>query len=135
MAYMNWSDDLSVGVSEIDGQHKQLVAQINALHDAMRSGQGKDALEKTLGELAAYTQYHFSAEEQYMQKFGYPGYTPHKKEHDGFVAKVAGFQKDYASGKLGLSIEVMKFLRDWVAGHIKGSDKHYTTCFREHGLA
>lgn len=131
---MNWSDDLSVGVSEIDEQHKRLVALINALHDAMRSGQGKDALEKTLGELAAYTQYHFTAEEEYMQKFGYPDYASHKKEHDAFVAKVADFQQAYTGGRLGLSIEVMTFLRDWMAGHIRGSDTHYTACFREHGL-
>ncbi|WP_235809572.1 bacteriohemerythrin [Methanofollis ethanolicus] len=132
---MNWSDDLSVGVSEIDEQHKKLVAQINTLHDAMRSGQGKDVLEKILGELAAYTQYHFTAEEEYMQKFGYPAYAPHKKEHVAFVTKIATFQEAYAAEKLGLSIEVMTFLRDWVAGHIRGSDTHYTACFREHGLA
>lgn len=132
---MNWSDNLLVGVSEVDRQHKQLVVQINALHDAMRSGQGKDALETTLGERAAYTQYHFTAEEQYMQKFGYPGYAAHKTEHDAFVAKVAGFRKDYAAGKLGLSIEVMKFLRNWVTGPIRGSDTHYPACFREHGLS
>lgn len=131
---MNWSDNLSVGISEIDEQHKNLIAQINALHEAMRSGQGKEALEKILGELAAYTQYHFGTEERYMQKFGYPGYAAHKDEHDAFVAEVAGFQKSYAAGRLGLSIEVMKFLRGWVAGHITGSDKHYTACFQEHGL-
>lgn len=135
MAYMNWSDDLSVGVSEIDEQHKNLVAQINALHDAMRSGQGKEALEKILGELAAYTRYHFGTEEKYMQRFGYPAYAAHKAEHDAFVAKVADFQAAYASGRLGLSIDVMKFLRDWVATHIKGNDARYTSCFREHGLS
>jgi hemerythrin len=134
MAYMNWSDDLSVSISEIDGQHKNLVAQINTLHDAMRAGQGKDALEKILGELADYTQYHFGTEEEYMRKFGFSEYSAHKKQHDAFVAKVAEFQQAYASGQLGLSIEVMKFLRDWVAGHIKGSDTHYITCFQEHGL-
>jgi len=135
MAYMRWSDGLSVGVAEIDEQHKNLVTQINALHDAMRLGQGKEALEKILGELAAYTQYHFGTEEQYMQKFGYPAYTIHKAEHDAFIAKIADFQVSYAAGQLGLSIEVMKFLRDWIAAHIQGSDARYTICFREHGLS
>jgi hemerythrin len=55
MAHMEWSENLSVGINEIDEQHKKLVSQINALHDGMRSGQGKDTLEKTLGELADYT--------------------------------------------------------------------------------
>ncbi|MBP2134341.1 hemerythrin [Methanomicrobium sp. W14] len=135
MAYMNWSDDLSVQINEIDEQHKKLVSQINALHDGMRSGKGKDALEKTLKELAEYTQYHFGTEEKYMKKFGYPDYEKHKKEHDAFVAKVVDFQDSFSSGKLGLSIDVMKFLSGWITGHIKGTDKNYIDCFRENGVA
>lgn len=134
MTYMEWSENLSVGITEIDEQHKKLVSQINTLHDGMRSGQGKDTLEKTLGELAAYTQYHFETEEKYMEKFGYPDFEKHKAEHDAFVGKVVDFQNAYSSGKLGLSIDVMKFLSGWVAGHIRGTDKNYTVCFKDHGL-
>jgi hemerythrin len=131
MTYMKWSDNLSVEISEIDEQHKKLIEQINALHEGMLSGQGKDVLEKIISELAAYTQYHFKTEEDYMKKFGFPEYERHKAEHDAFVAKVSDFQQAYSSGKLGLSIEVMKFLSTWVSGHIKGTDKHYTKCFKE----
>ena len=134
MAYMNWSDDLSVDLDEIDGQHKKLIEQINLLHDAMRSGKGKDILEKTLGELAGYTQYHFKTEERYMKAFGYPDYEKHKAEHDAFVGKVAEFQQEYSAGRLGLSLDVMKFLSGWVAGHIKGTDRHYIECFTENGV-
>ena len=134
MAYMNWSGDLSVDISVIDEQHKKLVALINALHEGMRSGQGKETVEKTLSELAEYTQYHFKTEEEYMKKFGYSDFAKHKAEHDAFVAKVSEFQQAYSSGKLGLSIEVMKFLSGWVGGHIKGTDTHYTECFKENGL-
>ncbi len=109
---MEWSENLSVGIKEIDEQHKKLVSQINALHDGMRSGQGKDTLEKTLGELADYSQYHFKTEEKYMEKFGYPDFEKHREEHDAFVVKVADFQNAYSSGKLGLSIDVMNSLME-----------------------
>ena len=134
MALMEWTDDLSVSVKEIDEQHKKLIGLINSLHAAMLAKQGKQVLEKTIEELAAYTVYHFKTEENYMQKFAYPQYYFHKKEHDAFVKKVGDFQADFSSGKLGLSVEIMNFQKDWVTNHIKGTDKGYSATFHKNGL-
>jgi len=135
MPIMKWTDDLSVGVMEIDDQHKKLVDLINTLHDAMKAKQGKLVLEATIQELAAYTVYHFQNEEKYMQQFRYPGYLSHKAEQDAFVKKVTDFQKDYANNRLGLTIDLMNFLRDWVANHIKETDKRYSPLFNKNGLS
>jgi hemerythrin len=134
MPIMEWTADLSVKVGEIDNQHKKLIGLINKLHDAMRAGQGKEVLEGTLQELAAYTVYHFQNEEKYMQKFSYPGYLKHKGEHAAFVKKVTDFQKDFAANRLGLTLDLMNFLRDWVNNHIKETDKQYSTLFNQKGL-
>jgi hemerythrin len=134
MVLFTWSDDLSVRVNVIDDQHKKLVALINTLHDAMRAGEGKLVLDKTLNELAEYTVYHFQAEEKYMQQFHYPNYLQHKAQHDAFVKKVVDFKKDYDAGRLGLTLDLMKFLRDWVENHIKSTDKGYTALFLKNGL-
>lgn len=131
---MKWSDDLSVQVDEIDGQHKKLIDLINKLHDAMLTKQGKQIVSQIIDELAAYTVYHFQTEEKYMLQFKYPALTRHKKEHDNFVNTVDTFHKDYEAGKLGLSIEIMTFLRDWVSNHIKGTDQQYITTFKQNGL-
>lgn len=72
-----FEQSLSVGISEIDGQHKQLINLINQLHEAMSSGKGKDVFGKTLDELVKYTVYHFGTEERYMQRFGYENYATH----------------------------------------------------------
>jgi len=134
MVLFTWTDDLSVKVNEIDEQHKKLISLINNLHDAMLEKRGKQALENTLQELASYTVYHFQTEEKYMQKFNYPAYASHKIQHDAFVKKVSDFQKDFQANKLGLSIELMKFLRDWVSNHIKQIDQQYSGTFIQNGL-
>ena len=36
MALIEWSDDLSVKVKELDVQHQKLIAMINDLNDAMK---------------------------------------------------------------------------------------------------
>lgn len=38
MALIHWSDALTVRVDTLDDQHRQLVAYINELHDAVRQG-------------------------------------------------------------------------------------------------
>lgn len=131
---MKWSDDLSVQVSEIDMQHQRLIELINKLHEAMLQKQAKQVVSQIIDELAAYTVYHFQTEEKYMQKFSYAGFMSHKHEHGSFVDKVDSFQKEYEGGKLGLSLEIMNFLKDWVTNHIMGTDKKYSETFRKNGL-
>jgi hemerythrin len=131
---MEWNAELDVRVREINEQHKKLIDLINKLHDAMRTGQGKQVLGATLQELAAYTVYHFQTEEKYMQQFKYPGYLLHKSEHTAFVKKVTDFQKDFASNRLGVTLELMNFLKDWVNNHIKETDKQYSALFNKNGL-
>ena len=134
MALIEWSPALSVGVGEIDAQHKVLVDMINRLNDAMKIGQGKAALEKILNEMVSYTANHFSTEECYMTSFSYSGIALHKQEHQAFVDQALKLVKDFASGKVTITLEVMQFLKTWLTKHIQGTDKLYTKCFIDGGL-
>ncbi len=131
---ITWNDQYSVQVKELDQHHQKLVGMINELHEAMLVGKGKEVVSPILAKLIEYTQFHFSAEEKYMQKYSYPSYTKHKIEHDQFAAKVTDFQTQLNSGKLTLSMEVMTFLKDWLMHHISDVDKKYSPFFNEKGL-
>lgn len=134
MALITWSDSLSVGVDEFDGHHKHLVDMANTLHDAMREGKSQDHLTEMIVGLKKYTQEHFLAEEKYMEQFKYPGFLAHRKEHQRFVKQVQDLENALKTGKAVITIEVMSFLRDWLANHIQISDKKYGPIFNEHGL-
>lgn len=134
MALISWDDDFSVGVRELDEQHKKLISLINDLHNAMKIGKGKEVLSPLLKSLVEYTQTHFSTEEKYFTRFGYPEQGRHQAEHQKFVGKVGAFQKDFDKGGALLSMDVMNFLKEWLAGHILGSDKRYGPFFNEKGL-
>ncbi len=134
MALIDWKDVFKTGIGTIDSQHKQLVQLTNELNDAMKEGKAKTVLNNIIAALAQYTASHFTAEEQYFDKFAYPERTGHKKEHAEFVAKVSGFQKGLEEGKIALSIEVVNFLAQWLKTHIAVSDKAYTPFLIEHGL-
>lgn len=123
MAFFVFSDDLRVRVQEIDDQHARLVELINELLEAMKKGEAKQALGGILTQLAEYAIFHFSTEEKHMVKHQYPSFRTHKREHADFIAKVEVFVRDFESGKLALSLDIMNFLRDWLTNHIKGTDK------------
>ena len=132
--YISWDDSYRVNVKQLDDEHKKLVVMINELHEAMQVGKGKEMLSGILGRMVTYVGSHFSNEEKYMEKFSYPDYEAHKKEHNDFVKKTLEFQQNFNDGKMGLSIEVMFFLKEWLLNHIKGSDQQYGPFFNEKGL-
>ncbi|MGA7723558.1 MAG: bacteriohemerythrin [Ignavibacteriaceae bacterium] len=126
MALFNWSDEYSVGIREIDDQHKKLFDLINQLHSAMKEAKGKSILGKVIKDLISYTEFHFSTEEILLQNCKYPEFQKHKLKHDNFTKKVKEFEQKYLNGGLLLSQEIIQFLRDWLVNHIKESDKEYS---------
>ncbi|MDR3425559.1 MAG: bacteriohemerythrin [Alphaproteobacteria bacterium] len=127
MPLMTWKDDMSVGISSIDEQHKKLVNMINELSDGMKIGKGREVLGTILDELIDYTAKHFKYEEELFDKTHYLDAFNHKKEHADLVKRVLDIQAKYKAGALTLSLEVMDFLKDWLVKHIMGSDKKYSS--------
>lgn len=126
MAFLEWNENLNVGVDSINEQHKKLVAMVNDLHDAIQKGQAVDVLGKTLDGLIEYTKTHFAYEEKLFADTGYGDAASHKLEHDKLTATVLGVQEKYKAGAGGtLSGEVMDFLKSWLVNHIQGTDKKY----------
>lgn len=138
MALMTWNDnDFSVNIKVLDTHHKKLFDLINALHDAMKQSKVRDVLAQIFSELIDYTVYHFRAEEELFQKYVYPEYTQHKKEHDDLTRQAlelkAACDKDQMMAVL--TMETMEFLKDWLKNHICGTDKKYTKFLNSKGVA
>jgi hemerythrin len=134
MTLIEWNDQLSVKVGEIDSQHKRLIEMVNELHAAMKEGKAREALGAILNGLMEYAAIHFSTEEKYFDQFNYVNSGSHKREHQGFVNKVKEFKAGFDKGKMMLSLEVMDFLKDWLINHIQKVDMAYAPFFHEKGL-
>jgi len=132
---MTWTDKLSVGVKELDEDHKQLVGMINTLYDGMSKGKGKETLGPILDGLIGYARFHFGHEEEFFAKSEYPHAAAHKAEHNNFTRQVLDIQTRLRSGAAGsLSLEGMNFLKNWLVVHIQGSDKKYGAHFNANGI-
>jgi len=126
MPLMEWSEKLSVGVSQFDAEHKRLVGMVNDLFDAVSAGRGKEVLGPILDGLVSYTKTHFANEEKFMAQHGFPAFAAHKAEHDALAKQVGDIEKKFRGGATSvLSMEVMAFLKNWLVKHILGTDKGY----------
>lgn len=134
MALLSWSDEYSVGVPTIDQQHSQLVGILNDLHDAMIKGQARNVTGSLLRKLIDYTKTHFAAEERFLSSTRFPQYEEHHQQHVDLVKQVDDFAGRYESGELALSLHLLDFLRDWLTGHILGSDRQYGAWLIAHGV-
>jgi len=134
MAFLNWNDNLNIGILQIDVQHKNLVNMINQLYEAMSTGKGKEVVGKIVKEMAGYTITHFGTEEKLMQQHGYPELSQHKKEHELFVKKVQEFSSEIQKGNLIITSNVANFLKEWLIKHIQGTDKKYGPFLKEKGV-
>ena len=123
MAYQ-WDSSLETGYEKIDNQHKQLVAALNNLLEASRSGKGDKVVLGTLDFLTGYTIKHFTDEEQLQVDYSYPDYHNHKIIHDDFKKTVGELvnqvTKDGPTGKI--IDEISGIIGAWLLNHIRGDD-------------
>jgi len=125
MACIRWNENLSVGIAQMDQQHKKLVDMVNRLYDAMNQGKGNETAASILGELVNYTKIHFAAEEQLMQKHHFPNFIAHKKIHDELTNKAVDLNQKIKNGEMVMAVSLSIFLKDWLQNHIMKEDKQY----------
>uniref|UniRef100_C6E4Z4 Hemerythrin-like metal-binding protein n=1 Tax=Geobacter sp. (strain M21) TaxID=443144 RepID=C6E4Z4_GEOSM len=122
MPIIQWNVNLLVGIQEIDLHHKQLVQSLNTTYDEFR--EGKEIELSFLQELIDYAAHHFTCEEQWMKKMGYPKLEAHREEHALFASRIDDFRKGL-KGNGKVSVELLWFLCNWVTHHIGESDAEF----------
>lgn len=137
MKKLVWSERLSVGLDEIDGQHMKFIEGINSLYDGLRLGGGKTSVYAALDRLEEYYTIHFDSEERFMESFGFEGLKEHKKEHQMFRERMTRFRARLDSGegaKTLLMHQLVDYMDEWLEKHLLNLDMKYAKSYRESGL-
>lgn len=121
---IQWTQQLSVSVPEMDDQHKQWIELINRLDQAVCDGRGNDVVDTLVADLRAFTQWHFRDEEALLDRSGYPDTAAHKALHRAFLEQVDSL--DRAAGlKSYKTTQILKLIQGWLVQHVTTHDKRY----------
>ncbi len=129
-----WRDEYSIGIKEIDEQHKRWVDILNELGTALLEFKGPEVAESVLKRLFDFTMEHFATEERLFKKYNYPEEKEHKAEHAKLLAKVAKFKKEFARGNKMVGTDLMEYLKNWFKDHVLTTDYRYVPFFKELGV-
>lgn len=133
--FVEWSDALSVGIQEIDDQHKTLINLINRLFDETIINQAPiKVTEQILNELVEYTVIHFAVEESLFRIFEYPEIEAHTNRHLDLKTQVLELQQKVKLGQSMVNSDLLMFLKKWLTNHILHEDKLYAPFLIKQGV-
>ncbi len=121
---VQWTPDLTTGENFIDIQHIELYRMVNVLVTGVEQGMSNSELKENITFLEDYVVYHFSQEEQEMEKMGYPDFETHKKLHVDFIAAVKGISSRFKmqGDNSAVLAELAKVGVAWLDEHITKVD-------------
>jgi len=124
---IDWSDLLSVGITDMDDEHKELFVRINKLLAALLTGGSDYDIIDTVKFINEYIEYHFRDEEKLLASVQYPLLAEHKKLHAQYENEFQQIGEKLNSGNFDstLLIEIQDKVVNWLLDHIAKVDKKY----------
>jgi hemerythrin len=134
MKEIQWDDRLSVGISDIDKQHQQLLELCNKAFRAISKGMTEAEFKEIIAELRQFVKLHFTTEEELMEKHKYPRRDEHRAEHAKLTQTVKEFHTSGYRHEHVPPEELKAFLTNWIINHIIRHDLSYVKHFKEKGV-
>jgi hemerythrin len=131
---IEWKDEYSVGVEEIDDQHKYFISLLNNLNNAIVAGKSREELKELFRLVPDYAERHFATEEKYFDEFNYEGAAEHKQKHQEMRDEIKRVESTEGGKEIDFYGNIVYFLKDWLEEHLAQMDQKYEDCFAEHGL-
>ena len=86
---IQWDNAYSLGIKNIDDQHKHLFHIVDKIFSLQESKDVKGNIRTILHELFEYIKVHFKDEEEFMQSINFPDLTYHRELHEQLVKAVS----------------------------------------------
>lgn len=123
----DWDESISVGVEEIDEQHKELFKIARDIEQMVLIrcyGITSEMVIQVLAELREYTTYHFYFEELFIRQMDPQYLKEHQEKHKKFRNIILSFNNDKLKKSPNeVLVEIGDFLKRWLFEHIVIEDK------------
>lgn len=118
-----WTEDLALGVENLDADHRKLIDTLNQVFDALLFDRSASIIRTALATLNDYVVEHFAREEAWMRERNRPDLSRHLAQHEALREQLAHLCAAQELSDQERSVELLMVLRDWLLGHIAHSDR------------
>ncbi len=91
-----WSNFLSVDVPEMDAEHRQFIARVNELNQAIIESEDKATVARAMDLMLMEAAHHFAHEEELLARWKYPETAAHIAKHAELTAQFQRVMKEFA---------------------------------------
>jgi hemerythrin len=120
---MQWQNEYSIGIQEIDSQHQELVRLFLQITESVAAELDWSEIHLRILQLGSFAEFHFKFEDALMRVFAYPESVEHAGFHEQFFEKLKVIEESAIVDQV--RHDMVKLLLDWLFGHILVADKAY----------
>jgi hemerythrin len=130
--YSGWGSQLSVGIPEIDYEHRLFFSRVNDLDMALFARKNKTEIQRLMDVLIADAIMHFEHEERLFVQYQYPDLTLHISGHAQIVDELMKIKLQFSMTAFGTEwIGKSTQIRDLLINHLLKADMKYRDFFRD----
>lgn len=122
MTLIKWTDELSLGIDEVDEEHKALIDLINGLYDVIQVGADYVQVVELLGEIYSQIAVHFAHEEDMMRQSGYARFEEHREDHETLLDDLREIMDEVEADGSFDAVELSNDLNRWFVDHFRTHD-------------
>jgi hemerythrin len=122
MSVIEWREEFSVGLPEVDHEHQELIAAINRLHGEIGSGASPEEVTDRLGEIESAISAHFALEEKSMAALRYDDYAAHKNDHEQLLDEILDIRDGVLESGQYEADALRQSLTNWFREHFRTHD-------------
>jgi hemerythrin-like metal-binding protein len=128
---IRWSDTLSVDVPEIDKEHQQFIARVNALNEAIVECKDKPTVERLLDLMLMEATHHFWHEQQLLAEWKYPDRAVHAAKHAQLTAQFERAMKEFEQASVSVTWMLKGlYIKQLLVDHLLKEDMKYRDFLR-----
>lgn len=129
---IEWNDEMSVGIPEIDEDHKQFVFLVNELNRSIADRMDVSEIRHRLQLVIDDAVRHFAREESLFRQWEYPDADGHAIKHAHAIRALQAIKEEHISYNLESEwIDAGLAIRDLLIGHLLNDDLKYAAFYRD----
>lgn len=132
MALLEWKEEYSTGIEDIDDEHKDLIDVINRLHDLLLADDAKLTVPAFFDRLLNGVSTHFALEERIMGESNYPDLAAHREDHERLLGEIRDLVEAFAQAEEIDSVDLAMRLEPWFSHHFATHDLRLHSTLRVH---